>query len=78
LAADPDTRTSVPRQQRSNVQVSHSSHDGVIAVIVTLDGQVRDLQLTESATQRPAAQLARDILDCIHSAQALFDPPALS
>ncbi len=78
MAADPDTHTSTPPRQRGKVQVSHSSHDGVISVIVTLDGQVRDLQLTESATRRPAAQLARDILDCIHSAQALFDPPALS
>lgn len=77
MAADPDTRQPTPPLPRNNVQISHSSHDGVISVVVTLDGQVRDLQLTESATRRPAAQLARDILDCIHSAQALFDPPAL-
>ncbi|WP_410670593.1 hypothetical protein [Amycolatopsis sp. cmx-4-68] len=78
MAADPDTHQSAPPRHRSNVQISHTSHDGVISVVVTLDGQVRDLQLTKSATRRPAAQLARDILDCIHSAQALFDPPALS
>ncbi|WP_410622957.1 hypothetical protein [Amycolatopsis sp. cmx-8-4] len=71
MAADPDLRTSVPR--RSTVQASHSSHDGAISVIVTLDGQVRDLQLADTATTRPAAQLARDILECIHAAQALFD-----
>lgn len=78
LAVDPDIRTSTraPRQSRANVQVSHSSHDGAIAVVVSLDGHVRDLQLTEAATGRPAAQLAADILECIHSAQALFDPPA--
>ncbi|MET8852296.1 hypothetical protein [Amycolatopsis sp. NPDC004625] len=72
MAADPELRTSVPR--RNTVQVSHSSHDGAIAVVVTLDGQVRDLQLADTVTTRPAAQLARDILECIHSAQALFDP----
>ncbi|MGK3202754.1 hypothetical protein [Amycolatopsis sp. MEPSY49] len=74
MAADPDTR---PRA-RTKVQVSHSSHDGAISVVVTLDGQVRDLQLADTVTTRPAAQLARDILDLIHSAQALFDPPARS
>ncbi len=42
---------------------------------VTLDGQVRDLRLTDAATQRPAAQLAKDILECIHSAQHLFTQP---
>ena len=72
MAADPDIN--LPRQNRTNVQVSHSSHDGAISVIVTLDGQVRDLQLADTVTLRPAAQLAKDILDCIHSAQALFDP----
>ena len=72
MAADPELRTSLPRQ--SSVQVSHSSHDGAISVVVTLDGQVRDLQLADTVTTRPAAQLARDILECIHSAQALFDP----
>lgn len=76
MAADPDLRTSRPRH--STVQVSHSSHDGAISVVVTLDGQVRDLQLADTVTTRPAAQLAREILECIHSAQALFDPgPAI-
>ncbi|WIX98385.1 hypothetical protein QRX60_30495 [Amycolatopsis mongoliensis] len=72
MAAEPDLRTSVPR--RSTVQVSHSSHDGAISVVVSLDGQVRDLQLADTVSSRPAAQLAKDILECIHSAQALFDP----
>ncbi|QKV73958.1 YbaB/EbfC family nucleoid-associated protein [Amycolatopsis sp. Hca4] len=71
MAADPELRTSLPRQ--SSVQVSHSSHDGAISVVVTLDGQVRDLQLADTVSTRPAAQLARDILECIHDAQALFD-----
>lgn len=53
--------------------MSHSSHDGAISVTVTLDGQVRDLQLADTVTNRHAAQLAQDILECIHSAQALFD-----
>ncbi|WIV52947.1 hypothetical protein [Amycolatopsis nalaikhensis] len=53
--------------------MSHSSHNGAIAVVVTLDGQVRDLQLADTVTTRTAAQLARDILECIRSAQALFD-----
>jgi hypothetical protein len=75
MSTEPDPGISVPRQNRSNVQVSHSSHDGAISVVVTLDGQVRDLQLAASATRRPAAQLASDILGCIHSAQALFDQP---
>ncbi len=72
MAADPELRMSFPR--RTNVQVSHSSHDGAISVVVTLDGQVRDLQLADTVTTRPATRLARDILECIHSAQALFDP----
>ncbi|MEV6873034.1 hypothetical protein [Amycolatopsis sp. NPDC051128] len=77
LAADPDIRTndSVPRQTAGNVRVSHSSHDGAIAVVVSLDGHVLDLRLTPAATQRPADQLAHDILDCIHAAQGLFPTP---
>ncbi|WP_329045758.1 hypothetical protein OG738_29705 [Amycolatopsis sp. NBC_01488] len=50
------------------------SHDGAIAVVVTHDGRVRDLQPADTVTARPAVQLSRDILECIHSAQALFDP----
>lgn len=74
MAADPDIRTTnrIPRQPVSNVRVSHSSHDGAIAVVVSIEGQVLDLRLAPSATQRPAEQLAQDILDCIHSAQDLF------
>lgn len=74
MAADPDSRTTdrIPRQPRGTVRVSHSSNDGAIAVVVSLEGQVLDLRLAPSATQRPAEQLAQDILGCIHSAQALF------
>ncbi|WIV59245.1 YbaB/EbfC family nucleoid-associated protein [Amycolatopsis nalaikhensis] len=77
MAADPDIRSteSIPRPTTGNVRVSHSSHDGAIAVVVSLDGHVRDLRLTPAATQRPADQLAQDILDCIHAAQGLFPTP---
>jgi hypothetical protein len=77
LAADPDIRTTdgLPRQTTSNVSISHSSHDGAIAVVVSLDGHVLDLRLTPAATQRPADQLAQDILGCIHAAQGLFPTP---
>lgn len=76
MAADPEIRTTdpIPRQPGGNVRVSHSSHDGAIAVVVSLDGHVLDLRLAPSATQRPAEQLAQDILDCIHAAQDLFTP----
>lgn len=76
MTADPETRTEdrIPREVTGIVQVSHGSHDGAISVVVSLDGAVVDLRLAEVATQRPAAQLARDILECIHEAQHLFGP----
>ncbi|WP_326835069.1 hypothetical protein VSH64_09080 [Amycolatopsis rhabdoformis] len=74
MPAEPDLQMTdrILGQRIGSVHISHCSHDGAISVVVALDGAVVDLRITEAAAHRPPGELARDILACIHAAQAPF------
>jgi DNA-binding protein YbaB len=69
MSIEPRKHAAASSQQ---VRVQQSSADGAVTVAVDLEGHVVDLQLADVALQRPAGQLAHDILTCIRAAQATF------
>ncbi|MBB5153080.1 YbaB/EbfC family nucleoid-associated protein [Saccharopolyspora phatthalungensis] len=69
-AAEKAEKFSRMQQEIEQIAVTETSRDGSIQVTIGSNGILRDLQLTENASNRPMAKLAAEIMRAVQAAQA--------